>query len=232
MKKLNNVDRALTPQPEPDQWTEQDEQTEDTGKPSKLILGPRADALFSAAHAAGEALRRVRRGATQVVPDPPPRKWTITEEFDYDATVQKIDNREPYDYYDFLEVMKRVTSGKRKRQQVAPEWRELPNYPGYLLHSVTRELWRSAREVPLPNGNIRRYPAKVVQAFNGSFSLSVGGVRSSRGVQSLWAETFPDYAGRKTKAAQIRPRRDEFDYYHGLREWLAEGGAGIVTRPN
>ncbi|MGY4710167.1 hypothetical protein ACXDF8_11530 [Mycolicibacterium sp. CBM1] len=61
MKPNNNIDAALTPEPHRDPWADHDEPSEDTGTAGKLILGKRADKLFAAAHAAGEALRERRR---------------------------------------------------------------------------------------------------------------------------------------------------------------------------
>lgn len=73
-----------------------------------------------------------------------------------------------------------------------PEWREPPGCPGYLMHSATRELWSQARTVTTKDGKRRHYAARLITPSSGRLSLSVGGVRFTRGVNALWRETFPD----------------------------------------
>ena len=140
------------------------------------------------------------------------------------------------DYYERLGFLAKIARKLLKRKDIPADWRQPPGYPNYLLHSVTRELWRQAYDRTLPNGSIRHYPAKLCTPKNGAYSLTVDGVTSSRGVNALWRETFPEYAAGKKKpqhdgewAGQIEPRRGEFDYYQGLAEWLGEGAAGIAT---
>ena len=237
-RERTNVDAALTPEPQRDPWSDDcDELTEDTPK-STLTWGPGADDYFAAAHAIGAALRKLRRQQRpEVEQEPPSCKPQDTHEFDFDATMQKIDNGEPFDYYDFLEVLKVTVKGKRPRipANVPAEWREPPGFPNYLLHSVTRELWRQAYEITLPNGSVRRYPAKVQKPHNGSFSVSVGGVKSSRGVQALWEATFPEHKRRKSTGGA---RLDHEDFgrnlpgtWDGTAEWISGGGVGVTTRP-
>ncbi|MGD9620525.1 MAG: hypothetical protein AB7G47_08295 [Mycolicibacterium sp.] len=60
MTRLNNLDEALTPKPEPDEWDEPDEPSE--SRPAMLaLLGHRPDKLFTPAHEIGAALREQRR---------------------------------------------------------------------------------------------------------------------------------------------------------------------------
>lgn len=70
--KPNNVDKALTSEPSADLWDDHAELTEKT-EPTKLIQGRRPDSYFAAAHAAGEALRRLRHRDTPERPEQPPR---------------------------------------------------------------------------------------------------------------------------------------------------------------
>lgn len=242
MKPLNNIDAALTADPAADQWADHDEPTEAT-TPSKLIVGPKADDLFSTAHAAGAALRATRRRAEQSeVPTAAQnsRRWSLDPEVDYDALLRRLDNGEPLDcgYYDLLELMKRVSSGRRTKQHldVTPEWREMPNYPGYEMNSVSRRIRHLAYDAVLRNGIIRHYETTMLSEKK-SYSLRVNGVTYSRGVNGLWAETFPEYSKPKNAkrevgewAGEVQPHRDEFSYYHGLAEWVGDG-AGIETRP-
>lgn len=243
--KRNNVDAALTPEPEPDLWADHDEPTEDTGKASELIKGRVADPMFAGAHSTGEALRQIRRAGTlspddleqliELTKGAPPRigicgdahylaidAWPATGATFIDVvySTDRIDA-----YHERLFAATRAVRTQPVPIGITPEWRVPPNYPGYIMHSVSRELWREAREKP-------RYPAKMIKPKNGSYSLSVNGVRSTRGIRALWAETFPEYAGKKKQvgewASEIVAHRDEMTYYHGLAEWLGEGGAGIV----
>jgi hypothetical protein len=171
--------------------------------------------------------------ATDVVAENP---LTNTDEFDFDATMQKLNSKERCDYYHVLEVIKRVNKGKRKqRLDIPAEWREPLAYPGYLLHSVSRELRRVERTITLPNGATRRYPAKLVKPHNGAYSLSINGVKSSRGVNALWSETFPEYA-RKSKGGGARLDHENYGRnlpgrWDGTGEWIGDGGVGITMRP-
>lgn len=208
--------------------------------PPGLTWGSMTGKFLPEAHASGEALRTLRRQHRPPRQPEPARYWGIHEyeALDYDETVAKIKAREQTSYYDFLEVMKIATRGLGNRPVVdVDEWREVPGYPGYLLHSRTRELWRQAREVVLPNGNVRRYPAKLLTARNGSYSLTVNGKTSSRGVNSLWKETFPEFVkkSRKRKAGEwddtVNLREEKLERTEGVAEWLDGEGASIVTRP-
>ncbi|KMV15835.1 hypothetical protein ACT17_23365 [Mycolicibacterium conceptionense] len=238
--KLNNIDKALAPKPEPDLWDERPEPTEPTEPARALTWGPRTGADFPTAHAVGEELREQRRQGRPLAQPEPVRYWGIHEYefFDHDETVRKIHAREETDYYDFLKVMLIDTKGIGSAPVVAvDEWREVPGYPGYLLHSRTRELWRQAREVALPNGNVRRYPARLLTAKNGAFSLTVDGRTTSRGVNALWSETFPEFVkkSRKRKAGEwddtVNLREEKLERTEGVAEWLEGDAASIVTRP-
>ncbi|OMB88859.1 hypothetical protein A5741_01420 [Mycolicibacterium conceptionense] len=208
--------------------------------PPGLTWGTTTGNVLPEAHAVGEALREQRRQDRPPMQPQPARYWGIHEyeSFDYDETVRKIHAREETDYYDYLAVMKIASKGIGSTPVVAvDEWREVPGYPGYLLHSRTRELWRAAREAVLPNGNVRRYPAKLLAAKNGSYSLTVNGKTSSRGVNSLWKDTFPEFVkkSRKRKAGEwddtVTLREEKLERTEGVAEWLEGDGASIVTRP-
>lgn len=281
--KLNNVDKAVSPKPAPDVWAEPTEPTYERKVPS-LIKGPTADKLYSAAHAAAAALRKLRRQVRRnYEPDDiatdafasvdkqpkgnPPRMGYCSECRGYVSTEERhlqCEKGRPTEFvteepeqitayhnrlWEATQMAKGRRAPQRPRKEVAPEWRQPPGYPNYVLHSVTRKLWRQSYEITLSNGNTRRYPAKEVKAVNGSYSLSVNGVKTTRGVNVLWALTFPEYARKRTTlkkldgewAKEVHPRRNELDdvytgvedgpVYGGLGEWLGGGGVGVETRP-
>ncbi len=136
--------------------------------------------------------------------------------------------------------MKIVTNGPVKRRVVDfDEWREIPGYPGYVMHSISREVWRPPREVTLPNGNVRQYQGKKVTAHNGSYSLTVNGVTSSRGIDVLYRETFPECGKKKRKrtagewddTVNLRTGKTRLEGTEGVPEWLDGGASHAVTRP-
>lgn len=264
----NNIDVALTPEPARDPWAEQTEQTEKTTpstlivgpRPDAMFAAARA-----AAAALREKRRQTDISPSyQQSPKPPtgaaPRiahcatcggyvavdGWHRCDPTDLPWPVQRSTEGVVYStdaidgYYDRLAGMSKSLPKARKneRPNIRPEWRELPNYPGYMMNSVTREVWRNDREITTANGQTRHYPAKQVTAKNGAYSLSVDGVKSTRGIAKLWADTFPEYAANTSApkgvgewAGEVQPHHHEFDYYNGLHEWFAEGGAGIKRRP-
>jgi muconolactone delta-isomerase len=145
------------------------------------------------------------------------------------------------DYHDRLRAaVERISGRQRQRRPDVPDmWRALSGYGNYIMHSRTREVWRQAYDRTLSNGGIRHYPARRCTLTNGAYSLTVDGVTSSRGVNALWNDTFPEFAhckGTKKKvgewAGEIEFRRNELGDYRGLAEWLSDGGASIVTRPH
>jgi len=254
---LNNLDQALTREPSPDPWADDHEEaTEDTGKKHKLTWGPGADAAFAAAHAAGAALRKLRRPRAAVVPSREEvRKGTPRvghcAECGHQVSgwhrcsgwrsgaVTALTDTDHNAYYDHLKVILQNVKGRRKQRRDIPDmWRAPPGYGNYIMHSRTREVWRQAYDRTLPNGGIRHYPARQCHLRNGAYSLTFDGVTSSRGVNALWNETFPEFMnprGTKKKvgewAGEIEFRRNELGDYCGLVEWLGDGGARIVTRP-
>jgi hypothetical protein len=248
--KLHNVDKALTSEPTPDQWADHDELSEDTGSTANvLIVGRRADSLFAAAHAAGAELRQARRqraapGPPEQAPPPkegdPPRVGKCSDCGRYavadgwhapcgSGTIHLADVDDSY--YENLASFASMKQPKHRRD-VAPEWRETPGYPGYEIHSVTRELRRLARDTVGKDGRVRHLSARPIKAHNGAYSLSVNGVKSTRGVQALWNETFSESAEKKkTTGDNHYHTTPPQDYSYGIAEWIGEGGACIVTRP-
>lgn len=240
----NNVDLALTPPPNADDWDDPVERSEDTGTAGKLAWGPGADTHYGAAHAAAAALREQRRkGRGDVQLEAPPRlPWfDPANEFDYDATLRAIQNHEPYDYWHFLEFAKTVTKGRKASVATVDIWREPPGYAGYyLMHSISRELWSAPRTITASNGTPRTFQGKKMIAHNGSYSLTINGVTRSRGIDALYRETFPEFSSKKKRKRKVgewddtvRPRVSEFEWAGngGLAEWLAGDSARIVTRP-
>lgn len=235
-----NVDHELTSPTDADPWDDDGERSEVTGTAGQLTWGRPADKHYAAAHAVGAALRELRRQGRPTAEPPEERAKWLGPEFDYEATLLAIRNGDKVDYWDGLEVMKIRTKGldKLPPRPDIDVWREPPGYPGYVLNSVSRELWRSPREVTLPSGNVRRYGGKKVTARNGSFSLTVNGVTSSRGVNSLYRDTFPEFSKKRKKKpvgewVDAIKTRDELGRCgnEGVAEWLAGGMAGVVTRP-
>ncbi len=236
--KPNNIDAALTPSAEPVEWDDHTESSEPT-EASKLLRGNRPDELFAAAHEAGRELRRSRRDGQDAVSSPEPRDWSkveATDDFDFDGVVERIRNSEPTNYYDFLEVLKLLTKGLRKSPPTvdSDEWREIPGFPNYTMHARTRRVWRQGYERTLPSGAVRKYAAKEVTARNGTLTLSVDGVVTSRGVNVLYRETFPE-AGKKPKKRELGEWDDTVvprpTPYPGVSEWMSDGGVGVVSRP-
>lgn len=232
LAELNNVDKALARSPDADPWTDDGERSEVTGTAGQLTWGRPADKHFAAAHAAGAALRELRRQGRPTAAPPEERAKWLGPEFDYEATRLAIQNGEPVDYWDFLEVAKKVTKGKNPSQRPAvDEWRQVPGFPSYIMHSITRELWRSAREEP------RRLPAKKVTARNGSYTLSGPGGVSSRGINALYRQTFPELfpkTKRKKKlgewADEIRVGNKLLERVEGVAEWVAGGAARVIEK--
>ena len=231
---FNNVDHELTSLPEADPWDDDGERSEVTGTAGQLIWGTTADKHYAAAHAVGAELREQRRRHRPVV-TPPGRteKW-LDPEFDYEETVLAMENGEPVDYWDALEVMKIRTRGLDKLPPKPPtdEWREIPGYPGYVMHSSSREVWRSAREVP------SRLPAKKVKARNGAYTLSGPNGIASRGINALYRSVFPELFPKKNRKRKVGEWDDtvqpidslEWESNGGVTEWLASGSARIVER--
>jgi hypothetical protein len=259
--KRNNVDKALTPEPTPDQWADPDELSEDTGGTANiLIVGQTADKMFSAAHGAAAALRLVRRQRAEPVEESAEAQvpvkegrigrcaecghygvvdgWHASGRFPpCGGTVTIADEPDVDAFYERLALAAAMSRKQSKqRRDVAPEWREPPNYPGYELHSVTRELRTQDRDTVGKDGRVRHLSAGPIKAYNGAYSLSVNGVKSTRGIQALWNETFSESAEKKKKTTG----EWEVDHYHttppqaysyGVPEWIGDGGARIVTRP-
>lgn len=124
-----------------------------------------------------------------------PPETTTGDDFDFDVTLREIRSGEPVDYYDYLEVLKILTKGLRKKTVRVvdfDEWREPPGYPGYQMHSLTRALWSQARTVTTKNDKTRHYAAKLITPANGRVSLSVDGAKSTRSVTALYLATFPE----------------------------------------
>jgi hypothetical protein len=266
--KLHNVDKALTPEPTPDQWADHDEPTENypswgnlpSSTANILIVGRRADDHFAAAHTAGAELRQARRQRAEAVEElaeanlPPlcSRRvgrcaecghygvvdgWHASGLFPpCGGTVTIADEPDVDAFYERLALAAAMSRKQHKqRQDVPPEWREPPNYPGYELHSVTRELRTQDRDTVGKDGRVRHLSARVIKAHNGAYSLSVNGVKSTRGIQVLWDETFSALSEKKKTTGEW-----ETDHYHttppqnysyGVPEWIGDGGARIVTRP-
>ena len=104
------------------------------------------------------------------------------------------------------------------------------------MHSQSRALRRPASTRVASNGVARYLPAKVFTPKNGSYSLTVDGRTSSRGINALWAETFPEFSKKKRKKITgewddtIQPKT-VLERTEGIPEWLESGGSHIKTRP-
>jgi hypothetical protein len=154
------------------------------------------------------------------------------------GAIRLVEDRTGDAYHALLGGACESLKGRRKPAMVVDidEWRETA-YPGYFMHSQTRQLLREAREVTLPNGTIRRYPEKMLDARNGSYSLTVDGKTSSRGINSLWKETFPEFGRKKKKKKDgewddtVTLRQEKLEQTEWVSEWIDEGGSYIVTRP-
>lgn len=204
---------------------------------------------FAAAHAKGEELRKQRRQRCGELEPPkeeqskksnPPRVGYCPECGRYVAgwhagcpgTPTVLYENIGDAYHDRLQSFTDKPL-EREHKNIPAEWREPPGFPGYLLHSVTRELRTVERTITAANGRTRTYSAKILKAVNGSYSLSVNGVKCSRGVAALWAETFPEYAGKKPKKTgeAVRIRRPERLDSDGAAEYVGQDGVHVVTRP-
>lgn len=136
--------------------------------------------------------------------------------------------------YEATQLAKGRRTPPRPTKKIIPEWRRVPGFPNYVLHSVSRELWRHAYEITLSNGTTRQYPVKMVKPVNGSYSLSSDGVKVTRGINVLWTLTFPEYVGGQKRGATLN--HDDYGRnrpagWDGIHEWITDGGVVVRTRP-
>lgn len=93
------------------------------------------------------------------------------------------------DYYDYLARAAHGTRLDKWLEWGPDEWRPLAEFPNYEMNGYDRHVRR--RAYTLRNGTIR--PPREVKARRSSVTLSRDGVVSSRGIEKLWKQTFPEY---------------------------------------
>ncbi|SHU12341.1 Uncharacterised protein [Mycobacteroides abscessus subsp. abscessus] len=112
-----------------------------------------------------------------------------------------------YDYYDLLKECERRLTRQKPKPPPIDEWREIPGFPGYLMHGGTREVWSQRRQVTRSDGKLKTFDAKLITPSRGRLSLSVDGKRTTRSVAQLLALTFPETQGTYWKYGRDENRR-------------------------
>lgn len=204
--------------------------------PQRFTWGAMTGKFLPEAHASGEALRTLRRqrrpiAHTEVVPAPLPVEVAQCDRWTHARDCEHKRAAEASGYYEAIADAVSALKGGKPVVAGPDEWREVPGSEGrYLMNGATRQIWRSAYVVDLPNGSQRRYEAKVLTPRNGSYSLSIGGRNISRGCNALWAEIFSERATKRRQPGQwddtIAPKNDPY-LADGIGEWMASGGVEV-----